>query len=313
MKDCAGCDVVSHLEAGRDEGLATGDAPMAACCERELEDRKEANRVLTILREHDPSTRHERERRRVVTTEAPKEVGSSAASQADVIGDEFDDDDLDDFDEEFEKYRTQRLRELQEKATGRGSDQGVAKALKLQLGNGVVHGVDNTSLQEILKTHAQSQWSGKAQPGPPVVLVCQFSVKGDVFSHELSELLDELAATDFMGTKFVRIEKVKGVVVNQRDKVNQAAICCFENGRHKAILFGEEAGAPEEVNERAVVSWLLSCGCRRNTKRGLEDGEGDLEPCEVCGRCYPHEHIKAVYGMRSDSEEETEGEEDAWD
>ena len=48
--------------------------------------------------------------------------------------------------------------------------------------------------------------------------MCQFSVKGDAFSHELSEVVDEIAATDFFGTNFVRVEKVKGVVVNQRDK-----------------------------------------------------------------------------------------------
>lgn len=96
--------------------------------------------------------------------------------------------------------------------------------------------------------------------------------------------------------------------------MNQAALCCFADGQHRAILFGEEIGAPSSVDEREIKRWLLSLGCRRNGgKAGSDDDEGDEEPCEVCGRCYPHEHVTAVYGLRSDSDEDTEGEQDAWE
>ena len=88
--------------------------------------------------------------------------------------------------------------------------------------------------------------------------------------------------------------------------MNQAALCCFADGQHRAILFGEEIGAPSSVDEREIKRWLLSLGCRRNGgKAGSDDDEGDEEPCEVCGRCYPHEHVTAVYGLRSDSDEDT--------
>ena len=77
------------------------------------------------------------------------------------------------------------------------------------------------------------------------------------------------------------------------------------------MVFGEEIGAPDGVSERALASWLLSCGCRRLKAGGRKAKEGnhgsssdtsdsesdsEYEPCQVCGRCYPHEHITAVYG-----------------
>ena len=226
MEDCCapggssgGNDALVHLEEGRAEGMALGDAPMAACCERELEDRKEANRVRTILQRFDPSTKSERERQRVVGTAGPPDaMGMGALSLGDGEGDglgDGDDDDLDD-DDSLERYRAQRLRELQEKGGGR-DEGGAAKGLRLEVGKGVVPSVDNVALQGLLKTHAESRWNGGGARAP-TLLVCQFSVKGDAFSHELSEVVDEIAATDFFGTNFVRVEKVKGVVVNQRDK-----------------------------------------------------------------------------------------------
>lgn len=35
-------------------------------------------------------------------------------------------------------------------------------------------------------------------------------------------------------------------------------------------------------------------------------GPGDWKnpPCEVCGRCYPHEHVKAVYRDHGSSDDE---------
>merc|ERR1719460_1994345 len=244
--ECCPGEHLTSLAELRDEGIAGGDAPLAACCERELEEKKEANRVLGILREHDPIRRHERERGRAVAMTAMAMATTTAQAPLEDLT--LEDDDDDDF--FLKKFREERLRELQQNASRK------AQTLK-----GRVRTVDNAGLQEILTTHADSQVGkgGSSKGGrrrKPPLLVCQFSVKGDAFSHELSEVVDEIAAAgDFRDTSFVRVEKVKGVVVNQRDKVNQAALCCFEWGRHKAVLFGEEIGASEEVSERVIWQW----------------------------------------------------------
>ena len=355
--ECCPGEHLTSLAELRDEGIAGGDAPLAACCERELEEKKEANRVLGILREHDPIRRHERERGRAVAMTAMAMATTTAQAPLEDLTLEDDDDDDDDDDDFFlKKFREERLRELQQNASRK------AQTLK-----GRVRTVDNAGLQEILTTHADSQVGkgGSSKGGrrrKPPLLVCQFSVKGDAFSHELSEVVDEIAAAgDFRDTSFVRVEKVKGVVVNHRDKgefarpplrhassvmfpscpltlyslslltltplslslsVNQAALCCFEWGRHKAVLFGEEIGAPEEVSERVIWQWLRSCGCatdkdatRGGGGGGNEDEDEDEVPCEICGRCYPHEHISSVGALRSDSDEYSDDGEggDGWD
>ena len=307
-----GGDQGSYLEAGCEEGWSTGDFSMASCCERELSQLRENQRVLRILKKADVSSRKERDRRDVFAASAsiPPLLTSRAEDESRLDGldleEEWEEEDGD-LDSAFDKYRRERLAELELKKKQR------ERALK----TGDVESVDNESLQKILKEHACVSW-GQA---PPKRLVCQFSVKGDKFSHELSEVIDELARGTFAqcGAKFVRIEKTKGLVINGRDQVNQAALCCFEGGQHKSVLFGEEIGAPEEVSEKTIVKWLGSCGIlskrRRRRLRGEENASGDDEyddgeeeeedePCAICGRCYPHEHIKSVYGKTSDTEDD---------
>ena len=46
--------------------------------------------------------------------------------------------------------------------------------------------------------------------------------------------------------------------------------------------------------------------------RALQEGTGGWQAaCEVCGRCYPHEHVKAIYSSRaydsSDGEDDGDG------
>jgi hypothetical protein len=39
-----------------------------------------------------------------------------------------------------------------------------------------------------------------------------------------------------------------------------------------------------------------------------QEGVDDKAPCPECGRCYPHEHIRAVYGRASsNSGSDTDG------
>lgn len=49
--------------------------------------------------------------------------------------------------------------------------------------------------------------------------------------------------------------------------------------------------------------WCCCCGLQED-----EDEEGDAgDACPECGRCYPHEHVRAVYGAQRDSSDEGGG------
>ena len=85
--------------------------------------------------------------------------------------------------------------------------------------------------------------------------------------------------------------------------VNQAALCCFADGQHRPSSSARDRGAQQD--EREIKRWLLSLGAARVARRGATMTRG-TRPCEVCGRCYPHEHVTAVHGLRSDSDEDTE-------
>ena len=41
-----------------------------------------------------------------------------------------------------------------------------------------------------------------------------------------------------------------------------------------------------------------------------DEGRSKDAPCEVCGRRYPHEHVRAVYSTREPGDEEDDEEEE---
>lgn len=90
-------------------------------------------------------------------------------------------------------------------------------------------------------------------------------------------------------------------------------------------------GAPDCLLEEAVDSWLRQRRClvaapggdaapaaggRRSggagsssdEEEGGDEGDEWEQPCEVCGRRYPHQHIRSVYARRSDGGSESDGE-----
>lgn len=72
---------------------------------------------------------------------------------------------------------------------------------------------------------------------------------------------------------------------------------------------------------RALLSWPPRClgssplkqaakragpRSRRRAQAGSSDeGEGGAAPCEMCGRTFPHEHIRAIY--RGDGDGDSSG------
>jgi hypothetical protein len=53
--------------------------------------------------------------------------------------------------------------------------------------------------------------------------------------------------------------------------------------------WGEKGGGGDEDEEE-----------EEDEDGGGDDGGGDGKPCQLCGRTYPHEHVRAVYGRRDD-------------
>lgn len=81
----------------------------------------------------------------------------------------------------------------------------------------------------------------------------------------------------------------------------------------------ESFGPYGDLIEEQVVSYLRRLKALRGSRGDrrvieVEEGEGEGEegeegegkgvPCEVCGRRYPHEHVKSLYTTRGDDADE---------
>ena len=291
------------------EACDAGDAPLASCCAREIEERREAGRVLGILRKADVTTAGMQERGKVAQALPPSTsaVGASVANG----GDDHDDLDDDD-DDELEHFRRQRLSELKRRAAAATSSAGSVRTL------------DGPGLEALLAQHARQRWAPQAAIES---LVVHFSLVGDAFCEELDEALDRAAAAaaaaaatdDDDGSNgsnactFARVRKTRGAVVNDAERVPHAALCLFNGGEAHAVIFADEMGASDgQPDLRVAGAWLRRCGVSRAAARAMADGplgvgsasdsdsEGEGEggalgaPCHRCGRRYPHEHVDAV-------------------
>lgn len=106
---------------------------------------------------------------------------------------------------------------------------------------------------------------------------------------------------------------------------------CFRDGTLVGAAGLDCFGAPECIAEEAVDSWLRrhkglllaqpaaarSAGNRGGGAAGgsssgsssEEEGEDDWQqPCEVCGRRYPHQHFRSVYASRQSGSDSEPGE-----
>jgi hypothetical protein len=95
----------------------------------------------------------------------------------------------------------------------------------------------------------------------------------------------------------------------------RAGLVCFRSGCLVGAAGLDRFGAPECIREEAVGAWLRRLGVLRSPGSGgwaggaagssdsgsgeeEEEGEEWQQPCEECGRRYPHQHIRTVRARR---------------
>lgn len=102
------------------------------------------------------------------------------------------------------------------------------------------------------------------------------------------------AGVDRFGAPECLLEEAVDKWLRQHRGLLLAAPAAGSSGRRQAAAGGGSSAAP-------------SCGSSDEDK---EEEEGDewQKPCDVCGRCYPHQHIRSVYATRgSGSDSESDG------
>lgn len=109
-----------------------------------------------------------------------------------------------------------------------------------------------------------------------------------------------------------------------------AGLVCFREGSVIAAASLDCFGGLNGIMEEAVAKWmreqqvlhtpeslqLWAAAQRQGRPRqaagsaGSNSDEGGSdwqEPCDVCGRCYPHQHIRSMYGQHySDSDSDND-------
>ncbi|KAG2496993.1 hypothetical protein HYH03_004998 [Edaphochlamys debaryana] len=157
----------------------------------------------------------------------------------------------------------------------------------------------------------------EALDGPAVV---HLSTSGAEECALLDELLTTLAHRH-PGTWFGRVPVGRGEPLAQRLGVpGLPGLVCFRAGALVGRAPLTQFGPPGSLVEEEVVSYLQrlrvlkgEAAARRAPGQAAaeasseEEGDGEdaeewkLKPCELCGRRYPHEHVRAVYGRRGSS------------
>ncbi|KAL4458222.1 hypothetical protein ABPG75_013087 [Micractinium tetrahymenae] len=292
---------------------AACDPTLEACCQRDLEQAAVVARLKAQLSLHDPSKERLRAAARVLGAAPPLQAAAELGSDLDSGSED---------DELIGRLRDARLQELQTAARRQAELQAA--------GHGTLRDVPESRLLREAERCA----------GP---LVCHLALTGSPLDDEVDEHLVSLAHR-FLGTRFVRTAISLASSLHLRLHTPPGpGLLCFRDGSLVGAAGLDRFGAPDCIQEEAVDKWLRqlrvlaaapgssssvaaaaaaarpggtalgqgSSGGSDEEEEEEEEEEQDdwQQPCEVCGRRYPHQHIRSVYagGPRgSDSEAESD-------
>lgn len=262
-------------------------------------------RLKAQLSLHDPSKERLRAVERVLGAVPPQTADADLASDLDSGSED---------DELIAQLRDARMRELQVAARQRAQLQAA--------GHGAV--------QHVPEGRLLREAEGCAGP-----LVCHLALSGSPLDDELDEHLASLAHR-FLGTRFVRAAIRPASTLHLRLRMPPGpGLLCFRKGSLVGAAGLDRFGAPDCIQEEAVDKWLrqlcvlaaapggssaaaVAAAQASGPAAAPDDGASTSEeeeeeaeewqqPCEVCGRRYPHQHIRSVYsgggcGSGSDAE-----------
>lgn len=261
------------------------DPTLQDCCRRDLLLQHKSAKLKEQLLQQDRTIERSRLMRQVVVQ--PPQTASSDSSGLES--------DADTDDEELQRLRSLRLAEMKVQAAQASSRQAAG------LGT--------------LQTLQPSALLGEVEQRGGYC-VCHLLVPG----YEPSQLLDEhleVLAHRHQHTFFARVPLSRNSsLVSLLQLPEIPALVCFRSGTVVGRVGLTQFGAPHQLQEEQVDAYLT----RLKMLHGTEDGasadacasEDDIEPgryapCEVCGRAYPHEHVRAVYSqVQDDSDEDSD-------
>ncbi|KAG2449430.1 hypothetical protein HYH02_005577 [Chlamydomonas schloesseri] len=310
-----GCDATDAARFGLpDPSDLVDDPTLAGCCAEDLKNFRRAEKLRNVLLEVDPTMARLKLTGRVMPGPPPAALPEQQGKGSPL---ELTDEDEDD--PELAELRARRLLELQRQAVERNAAS--------SQGFGQLNDVPGAKLLETLE----------GVQGPAVVHVA-------VAGHEAGEVLDEhlaVLAYRHRGTFFGRVSVRsggRGEPLAAQLRLTDAGLPCLVCFRGGAVVGRaplSQFGPPGGLVEEEVTSYLQrlrvlrSCesrpqpGPERTRRRGgdaASDGSevGDeedeeewrIKPCEVCGRRYPHEHVRAVYGASGASRRDGSDDED---
>jgi len=141
--------------------------------------------------------------------------------------------------------------------------------------------------------------------------VCHVVAAGYANADLIDEVLDGLAQV-YLGCLFLRCVPHKRTSwLQQLGIMPKGGLVCLEQGAIVGRYLPDEKG--ELDLEESISTWLQDSGCRKewqlgeeadfdedntfnelsNGKLGGRNGKNG-SGCEVCGRDYPHEHVRAL-------------------
>ncbi|PSC69616.1 thioredoxin domain-containing 9-like protein [Micractinium conductrix] len=273
---------------------ASLDPTLEACCQRDLEAAALEARLKAQLSLHDRSKERERAAARVFGGDAAA-AAAAAAQHQQLVEDQLgsgDDDAL------MGRLREARLRELRTAADARSEAQ--------RAGHGTLGDVPEAGLLRA------------AQQAAPAPFVAHLALDGSPLDDDLDEHLTTLAAR-YLGTRFVRSRIALHSTLHLRLRTPPGpGLLCFREGSLVGAAPLDRFGAPECILEEEVDKWLRKlqvlvlqpgggAAAAAATAAGRRDGGGGdsgseeeaggewEQPCEVCGRRYPHQHIRSAY------------------
>jgi hypothetical protein len=266
------------------------DPTLESCCRRDLEDQIRVAKVKATLAPQDRSQTRQRLASAVVTLPCEPEQDYRNHDN--------------DF-EDIEQLRIARLKQLQDQARHR--------ALLEAEGHGTVSSVSERSLRPTVEESSASH------------IVCLIAVEGDEAGSDIAEFL-EVFARKYSGTRFLLcLVRPSSWLPNSVGLASLPGLVCFKNAISIATIpVGQDES---EVHEADLEAWLhrrkmlLTCdeawasAAKRSSDKnetnrdfmgattssenyGSDDedkGDDWAPPCEICGRRYPHQHVRSMY------------------
>lgn len=290
------------------------DPTLQDCCRRDLQEQAQVARLKAELTLHDPTLARLRLARQTISSRPPNKHLNRQDSHLQHHPEAEDEDQDADDDYMLQKLRKTRLQQLQQASSATRTTTPAATRLHSSFQAGTLVDATISELADFLELSSSSSTTAIKTT---TAIVCHFALEGSPIDDQADELLLSLAH-QHPKTHFLRVmlprhgfstsgggggENIglppghSGVMCCSGDSIITAPLSLF-------FSVDSDEEEEEDLDDEALERWLEKQGVllvsdggndnsvgSREEEGGEEDEEDKYEPCEVCGRCYPHQHV----------------------